>query len=209
MVTDGQKMTAALSYAPLPRKRCGKSEGSDQAGQISQRLRSREIVIHYIAGPKGENNEVCVEGVCNSVSGDRTGRANQHRAQTQEAEAAATVTAADVQALKDAIASQQAALAQQQQQIQELRDELRTKDQAAQQAQTAAADAASKADAAQAQATQQQQAVTELKGDVTDLKTNVASTVVTVQETQKSLSATSDGDSRQRNHHYSRRISGG
>ena len=47
----------------------------------------------------------------------------------------AAATAADVQALKDAIAGQQAALAQQQQQIQELRDQLRTKDQSAQQAQ--------------------------------------------------------------------------
>jgi len=100
-----------------------------------------------------------------------------------------TVTAADLQALKDAIASQQAALAQQQQQIQELRDQLHNREQAAQQAQSAAVDAASKADAAQAQATQQQQTVSELKGDVTDLKTNVASTVVTVQETQKSISA--------------------
>jgi hypothetical protein len=102
--------------------------------------------------------------------------------------ASATVTAADVQALKDAIASQQAALAQQQQQIQELRDELHNKDQVAQQAQSAATDAASKADAAQAQATQQQQTVTELKTDVTDLKTNMASTVVSVQETQKMVS---------------------
>ena len=97
----------------------------------------------------------------------------------------ATVTAADVQALKDAIAAQQAALAQQQQQIQELQNQLRNKDQAAQQAQTAATDAATKADAAQAQATQQQAAVTELKGDVTDLKSNLANTVVTVQEAQK------------------------
>jgi Skp family chaperone for outer membrane proteins len=100
----------------------------------------------------------------------------------------ATVTAADVQALRDAIASQQAALAQQQQQIQALRDELHNKDQAAQQAQSAAADAASKADAAQAQTAQQQQAVSELKGDVSDLKTNMASTVVTVQEAQKTIS---------------------
>src|ERR1700731_532069 len=101
---------------------------------------------------------------------------------------APAITAADVQALKDAIASQQAALAQQQRQIQELRDELRSKDQTTQQAQTAAADAATKADAAQAQAGQQQAAVTELKGDVTDLKNNLASTVVTVQETQKNAS---------------------
>ena len=101
----------------------------------------------------------------------------------------ATVTAADVQQLKDAIASQQAALAQQQQQIQELRDQLRTKDQSAQQAQTAAAEAASKADAAQAQTVQQQQAVSELKTDVSDLKNNVASTVVSVQEAQKNAAA--------------------
>jgi len=47
----------------------------------------------------------------------------------------AAITAADVQALKDAIASQQAALAQQQQQIQELRESLQRKDQAVQQAQ--------------------------------------------------------------------------
>lgn len=97
----------------------------------------------------------------------------------------ATITAADVQSLKDAIASQQAALAQQQQQIQELRDQLHTKDQAVQQAQTAATDASGKADAAQAAASQQQQSVTELKGDVTDLKNNLATDIVTVQESQK------------------------
>jgi hypothetical protein len=101
----------------------------------------------------------------------------------------AAATAADVQALKDAIAAQQATLAQQQQQIQELRDQLRTKDQSAQQAQTAAAEAASKADAAQAQATQQQQAVSDLKTDVSDLKNNVASTVVSVQDAQKNAAA--------------------
>jgi len=102
--------------------------------------------------------------------------------------AAATITAADVQSLRDAIASQQAALAQQQQQIQALRDELRHKDQGVQQAQTAANDAAAKADAAQSTATQQQQSVSELKSDVTDLKSNMANTVVSLQETQKTVS---------------------
>lgn len=100
----------------------------------------------------------------------------------------AAITAADVQSLKDAIASQQAALAQQQQQIQELRDQLQRKDQAVQQAQTTAADASGKADAAQAVSTQQQQTVTDLKSDVTDLKTNLANTVVSVQDTQKKVS---------------------
>jgi hypothetical protein len=99
--------------------------------------------------------------------------------------AAATITAADVQSLRDAIAAQSAALAEQQQQIQALRDELHRKDQVVQQAQTAATDAATKADAAQTQATQQQQSVTELKTDVTDLKSNMANTVVALQETQK------------------------
>jgi hypothetical protein len=102
--------------------------------------------------------------------------------------AAPAITAADVQALKDAIASQQAALAQQQQQIQELRDELRRKDQVVQQAQTAATDAAGKADAAQSAATQQQAAVTDLKSDIADVKSSVQSTVVNLQETQKNLS---------------------
>jgi len=101
--------------------------------------------------------------------------------------AAATLTAADVQSLRDAIASQAAALAQQQQQIQELRDELRHKDQAVQQAQSAATDAAGKADAAQAQATQQQQSVSELKSDVADIKTTETNTALTLQETQKNV----------------------
>jgi hypothetical protein len=109
--------------------------------------------------------------------------------QPRKKQPAETVTAADVQALKDAIASQQAALAQQQREIQALRDELHNKDQATQQAQSAASDAQSKADTAQAQAAQQQQTVSELKSDVTDLKSNIASTVVSVQETQKNISA--------------------
>ncbi len=99
----------------------------------------------------------------------------------------AAITAADVQALRDAIASQQAALAQQQQQIQELRDELHRKDQAVQQAQTAATDAASKADAAQSQTSQQQEQVSALKTDVADLKTGMVNTASTLQETQKAV----------------------
>lgn len=100
----------------------------------------------------------------------------------------APITAADVQALKDAIASQQNALAQQQQQIQELRDLVQRKDQALQQVQTTATDAAGKADAAQATATQQQAAVGELKTDVADVKANLLNTATTLQETQKSIS---------------------
>lgn len=100
----------------------------------------------------------------------------------------AAVTAADVQTLKDAIASQQAAITQQQQQIQELRDELRRRDQAVQQAQSAATDAASKAEAAQSQTSQQQETVTALKTDVSDLKTGMVNTTSTLQEAQKTIS---------------------
>ena len=106
---------------------------------------------------------------------------------TKKKTAAATITAADVQALRDAIASQQAALAQQQQQIQQLRDEINRKDQAVQQAQSAATDASSKADAAQSAASQQQQSVTEIKSDVADLKNNMTNAVVSIQDTQKKV----------------------
>jgi hypothetical protein len=100
----------------------------------------------------------------------------------------APVTAAEVQALKDAIAAQQAALSTQEQQIQALQNALRQRDQAVQQAQAAATDASGKADAAQTQATQQQQTVGELKTEVTDLKGTVGNTVLSLQETQKNIS---------------------
>jgi hypothetical protein len=92
--------------------------------------------------------------------------------------AAPAVTAADVQALKDALAAQQ-------QQIQALQNELHRKDQAAAQAQSAASDAAAQAAAAQAAANQQVEAVGQLKVDVADLRTNFLNTTVTVQEIQK------------------------
>jgi hypothetical protein len=101
---------------------------------------------------------------------------------------AATITAADVQALKDAIAAQQAAIAQQQQQIQELRDLLLRRDQVVQQAQSTATDAETKASAAQTTASQQQDTVATLKTDVSDLKVGVQNTVQTLQETQKTIS---------------------
>jgi hypothetical protein len=100
---------------------------------------------------------------------------------------AATITAADVQALKDAIAAQQSALASQEQQIQALQDELHRKDQATQQAQASATDAAAKADAAQAQASQDQQAVVALKSDVTEIKTTTNNTATTLQESLKEV----------------------
>jgi hypothetical protein len=100
----------------------------------------------------------------------------------------APITAADVQALKDAIAAQQQTLLQQQQMIQRLQDQLQQRDQSVQQAQSAATDAASKADAASAEASHSQEQVTALKSDVTDLKAGMANAVQTMQETQKTVS---------------------
>jgi hypothetical protein len=99
----------------------------------------------------------------------------------------ANITAADVQALKDAISAQQAALAQQQaamtaqqQQIQDLRDELHRKDQAVSQAQTTASEA-------QTAVGQQQQSVGKLETDMTDVKSSLLNTATALQETQKAV----------------------
>jgi hypothetical protein len=73
---------------------------------------------------------------------------------------APAITAADLQALKDALAAQQ-------RQIQALQDQLNQRDESVQQAQTTANDAAKKADAAQAEASQ---AVNQLKIDTLSVK---------------------------------------
>src|SRR3982075_583157 len=103
------------------------------------------------------------------------------------------VTAADVQALKDALAAQQ-------QQIQQLTQQLQQNAQAwqqaqqqsqqqLQQAQSASSEAQQKAAAAQAAEDQQQSAVSKLSTDVADVKTTVTSSVSSGQEAQKRVSA--------------------
>jgi hypothetical protein len=101
--------------------------------------------------------------------------------------ATGTVSAADVQALKDALAAQQ-------QQIHELKAEMQRRDAALQQAQqqmqdaqAAASAAQAKADQAAQQASQQQQAVSDLKTDVTDMKQNATNAALSLQETQKNI----------------------
>jgi hypothetical protein len=98
-------------------------------------------------------------------------------------------SAADVQELKDALAAQQS-------QIQQLTQQLQQYQQNWQQAQAAASDASSKAaaaqtqaSAAQTQATQQEQSVVALKSEVTDMKTSAAAAAMSLQETEKSLTA--------------------
>ena len=103
-----------------------------------------------------------------------------------------TVTAKEVQELKDALAAQQ-------RQIEQLRTEMQQRDAALQQAQqqmqaaqAAATAAQSKADQAAAQAGQQQQAVTDLKNDVTDIKQNATNAALSLQETQKNIQSSLD-----------------
>jgi hypothetical protein len=115
----------------------------------------------------------------------------KHRVAAKSASPA--VTAADVQALKDALAAQQ-------QQIQQLTQQLQQNAQAwqqaqqqsqqqLQQAQSAASEAEQKAAAAQAAEDQQQSTVTKLSSDVADVKTTVTSSVSSGQEAQKRVSA--------------------
>jgi hypothetical protein len=99
----------------------------------------------------------------------------------------ATVSATEVQQLKDALAAQQ-------QQIDQLRQQLSQRDQAWQQtqqqlqaAQSAAADAQTRAQQAEAAASQQQQSVSDLKSDVGDLKQNATNAALSLQETQKNI----------------------
>jgi len=106
---------------------------------------------------------------------------------TTKAAATGAVTAADVQALKDALAAQQ-------QQIRELKSEMQRRDTALQQAQqqmqdaqAAAAAAQAKADQAAQQASSQQQAVSDLKTDVSDMKQNATNAALSLQETQKNI----------------------
>jgi hypothetical protein len=106
---------------------------------------------------------------------------------TTKTAATGTVSAADVQELKNALAAQQ-------QQIQQLKSEMQRRDAALQQAQqqmqdaqAAASAAQAKADQAAQQASSQQQAVADLKTDMTDMKQNATNAALSLQETQKNI----------------------
>jgi hypothetical protein len=106
--------------------------------------------------------------------------------------AAPAASAAEVQALKDAVAAQQ-------EQIQQLNQQLQQLLQNGQQAQAAAAAAANQAAAAQTQAaaaqtqaSQQQAAVVELKSDVAEVKTTANNTALTLQESLKETKNVAD-----------------
>jgi len=106
---------------------------------------------------------------------------------------APVVSAADVQALKDALAAQQQQLQQLQQQLQEHENALQQSQQQSQQqlqqAQATAAEAQAKVAAIESRNSEQQQSYTKLSGDLADIRTTVASNVVATQESQKRESA--------------------
>jgi hypothetical protein len=95
---------------------------------------------------------------------DSTAPATRRETNDKVAASEPAVTAADVQALKDALAAQQL-------QIEHLTEQLLQNQQNWQQAQAAAVEAANKASAVQAQSNQQQEAVSELRSDLASLKT--------------------------------------
>jgi Putative porin len=108
----------------------------------------------------------------------------------------AAVTADDIKALRNALATQSNLLANQQQQIQELKQELERRDQEWQQAQqqlqqtqATAADARSKAAAVETASSDEKASVTQLSNDVADVKTNLAQSSISVHEGQKRISA--------------------
>ena len=107
---------------------------------------------------------VLLAGACAQTSDSTPPAPQKKHKPVAAAPAQPAITAADVQALKDGLATQQ-------QQIQQLTQQLQQAQQNWQQAQAAATAASNKATAAQVQASQEQRTMDELKSDLADLKT--------------------------------------
>lgn len=119
------------------------------------------------------------------VAQTATPRSKTKKARSKPAEPA--VTAADVQALKDALAAQQQQIQQLQQSLTQRDQAVQSAQQAAQQAQTAATEAEQKA-AAAASASADKDSVAKLNSDLTDVKTTVQNQLLTSQDEQKRVS---------------------
>jgi hypothetical protein len=119
------------------------------------------------------------------VAQTATPRSKTKKAPSKPAEPA--VTAADVQALKDALAAQQQQIQQLQQSLTQRDQAVQAAQQAAQQAQTAASDAQQKATAA-ASAGADKESVAKLDSDLADVKTTVQNQLLTSQDEQKRVS---------------------
>jgi hypothetical protein len=99
------------------------------------------------------------------------------------------VTAADLQALKDALAAQQEQIQQLQQALTQRDQAVQAAQQQAQQAQTAATETQQKVSAVEASAGVDKDSVIKLSSDLTDVKTTMQNELVTNQDGQKRVSA--------------------
>ena len=114
----------------------------------------------------------------------------------KHASAQPAISAADVQALKDAIASQQQQIQQLSQQVQQnqqawqqAQQQLQQAQQQVQQAQSAASDVQQKVSSVQAASDQQQTTVAKLSSDIDGVKNTMTNSVVAQQDEQKRFSA--------------------
>ncbi len=105
----------------------------------------------------------------------------------------AAITAADVQALRDALAAQQQQIEQLRQQLQQNTQAWQQSQQQAQQqlqqAQAAASEAQQKAASVETVATQDKDTVSKLSSDLADVKTTLTNSAVNTQDEQKRVSA--------------------
>src|SRR5262249_17531185 len=99
------------------------------------------------------------------------------------------ITAADLQALKDAVAAQQQQIQQLQQALNDRDHALQAAQRQAQQAQTVAADAEQRAAAVENSSGAVKDSVSKLNSDLTDMKTTLQNELVTSQDEQKRVSA--------------------
>lgn len=99
------------------------------------------------------------------------------------------VTAQDVQALRDALASQQQQIQQLQQALQQTNQNWQQAQQQLQQTQTAATEAQQKAASVETSSTEQKDTVQKLSADMADVKTTLTNTAVNTQDDQKRFSS--------------------
>ena len=133
---------------------------------------------------------LCALIACTIAAFGQTATSGTVKARKASKAPAGPSVAAQLKTMSDALEAQQ-------KQIEALRQELQSRDQAVQQLQqrldqnqAVATQAQAKADSASAVADKQEQSVTALRSDVDDLKQNATTTVLTLQETQKSVKDT-------------------
>ena len=128
---------------------------------------------------------LCIGAAAQTTSSTSSATTTPTRKKTRSASTSGT--AAEIRALREAIAAQQNTISQQQSQIQQLQGTVQQMQSSLQSQTTAVQDAQSKATAASTTASQQEQTVNQLRSDVSDIKQNSTATATTVQEVQKNM----------------------